>query len=34
MPAAMGQLDGVAERIKRSSELDAIQINGYADRIG
>lgn len=34
MPAAEAQLDQIAEQIKRSPELDAIQISGYADRIG
>jgi len=34
MPAAATQLDQIAESIKRSPELDSIQISGYADRIG
>lgn len=34
MPGAATQLDQIAERIKRSPELDSIQISGYADRIG
>lgn len=34
VPAAANQLDQIAERIKRSPELDSIQISGYADRIG
>lgn len=33
-PAATVELDHIAERIRRSSELDSIRVTGYADRIG